>query len=119
MKQVYILLCIVFSSSTMFAQVAINTNGNPAAASSMLDVSSTSKGLLLPRMTSSQRKSIPGPEVGLLVFDTDRQTIYFFDGQNWKPMMAATEETAPLVSRYPVGVRSGAEFGFAADIDDN
>ena len=109
-------IILVFCWTGSQAQVAINTNGANPATSSMLDVSSTNKGMLMPRMASSQRKAILNPEPGLLVYDTDRQTIYLFDGQKWRPMMAATEETAPLVSRYPVGARQGSEFGAAADI---
>lgn len=103
----------------MEAQVAINANGASPSPSSILDVSSTSKGMLMPRMTTTQRKAVANPEMGLLVFDIDRQTIYLFDGQKWKPMMTATESTAPLVSREPNGANDNAGFGRAADIYDN
>ena len=41
------------------------------ATSAALDVTSTSGGLLLPRMTAAQRNAIPSPTAGLLVFQTD------------------------------------------------
>jgi hypothetical protein len=116
----YILsLMLFFICRCVFAQVAINTTGNSPALSAMLEVSSPNKGLLIPRMTSAQRKAITSPDTGLLVFDTDRQTIYFFDGQKWKPMMVATEETAPLASRQVQGARWNAQFGYAADLFEN
>lgn len=58
--------------------VALNTNGASADASAMLDVSSTSKGFLPPRMTTIQRTGISSPANGLLVFDTDTKTFWYF-----------------------------------------
>jgi hypothetical protein len=101
------------------SQVAINGNNATPAPSAMLDVSSTNKGLLLPRMTSVQRKTITKPEVGLLVFDTDRQTIYLFDGVQWKPMMVTLDQNVPLTSRTPVDITPYSEFGAAVDIYGN
>lgn len=54
------------------------------SSSSLLDLNSTTKGMLLPRMTSAQRNDIVYPATGLLVFDTDTKTIWAFDGDNWK-----------------------------------
>jgi len=47
--------------------VAINTTGADPDPSAMLDVSSTEKGLLIPRMTQAQRTAIALPAKGLLV----------------------------------------------------
>jgi hypothetical protein len=49
----------------------------------MLDVSSTTKGFLAPRMTSAQRIAIPTPANGLLVFDTDTQSYWFRQNSFW------------------------------------
>jgi hypothetical protein len=55
-----ILFCFVALPVILYSQqgVAINNNGSPASASAMLDVQSTNKGMLIPRMTSSLRTSI-------------------------------------------------------------
>jgi hypothetical protein len=71
------------------AQVAINTDGAAAAASSMLDVKSTSKGILVPRMTASQRDGIPSPATGLLVFVSNDNTFYFYSGSAWVPVLSS------------------------------
>ncbi|MCF8233736.1 MAG: tail fiber domain-containing protein [Bacteroidales bacterium] len=64
--------------------VAINESGNSANASAMLDVSSTNKGLLIPRMDSVQRASISNPATGLLVFQTDGTAgFYYYTGSGW------------------------------------
>src|SRR5687767_2225383 len=120
MNKIICILLLIITSITSVSQVAINTSGiTNAASSSMLDVSSTSKGILLPRMSSSQRKAIANPETGLLVYDTDRQTIYLFDGENWRPMMVTADHLASLIPRIPSGVKPYGQFGSAVDIDGN
>jgi hypothetical protein len=49
----------------------------------LLDVSSTSKGLLAPRMTTTQRNAIASPAKGLLVYDTDLNGLYHYNGSVW------------------------------------
>ncbi|MGM0409066.1 MAG: hypothetical protein ACQERU_13880, partial [Bacteroidota bacterium] len=51
-----------------------------ADSSAMLDVKSLTKGLLVPRLTSTQRNAIISPATGLLVFDTTLERFYFYDG---------------------------------------
>ena len=70
-----------------FAQVSINADNSPADNSAMLDVKSTSKGMLVPRMTIAQRNLISSPANGLLVFCTDNNQYYTNKGipaaPNW------------------------------------
>jgi hypothetical protein len=61
---------LVFHCS-LFAQVGINTDNSMPHASALLDVKSTSKGFLPPRMTFSQRNAIASPSEGLLVICTN------------------------------------------------
>ena len=68
-----ILLWFMFFAIPIFPQVGIGTT-NPNS-SAMLDVSSTTSGFLLPRMTSVQRDAISTPAIGLLIFNTDNNTI--------------------------------------------
>lgn len=59
-------------------------------ASAILDLSTTNKGFLAPRMTSSQRNAIPSPANGLLVYQTDGTPgFYYFDGI-WKSVTNAS-----------------------------
>lgn len=51
--------------------ISINDNGLAPNSSAMLDITSTNKGLLIPRMTAAQRIAIASPANGLLVFQTD------------------------------------------------
>lgn len=54
-----------------------------ADASAALDVVSTSKGSLLPRMTSTQRDAISSPATGLIVFNTTSGQYEFYTGSGW------------------------------------
>lgn len=71
------LLLVLFFTLTTQAQVGIG-NTNPDT-SSMLDITSTSKGLLVPRMTSVQRLAITTPANSLLVYDTNLKSFYYYD----------------------------------------
>ena len=74
--------CLIITLN-LSAQVAINTDGNPPATSAMLDVSSTTKGFLAPKMTTLQRTAIASPAEGLLVYDTDLGAFYYFNSGSW------------------------------------
>jgi hypothetical protein len=56
--------------------------------SAILDLTSTEKGILIPRMSSSQRTGISSPATGLLVFDTDAGAFYFYNGTIWVNLSA-------------------------------
>jgi hypothetical protein len=85
MKKGVLFFAIVFSIFIASAQVAINTTGATANASSLLDVSSINKGVLVPRMSKIQRKAIASPAIGLLVFQdaTDSIGFHYFNGTTW------------------------------------
>jgi hypothetical protein len=65
----------------------MNTDGSQPDNSAMLDVKSTTKGMLAPRMTIAQRDAISNPAKGLMVFCTDDNRYYFNRGvpvmPNW------------------------------------
>ncbi|MDB4539808.1 hypothetical protein N9231_05250 [Saprospiraceae bacterium] len=82
MKNQLIFLLLLFTSS-VFSQVAINTDGSSPDQSAALDVKSDSLGLLVPRMNSFLRGQIITPATGLLVFDTNTDSFWYFDGTIW------------------------------------
>ncbi|WP_158085106.1 tail fiber domain-containing protein [Niastella vici] len=87
MKTIKPLLLLVLGHFIMNAataqSVAINTDGSAADATAILDVKSTSKGMLIPRMTTAQRTGIATPATGLLVFDTDTNAFWYYNGTGW------------------------------------
>ncbi len=96
MKKTTGLLCILlfpFFSATA-QSFAINTDGSAANASALLDVKSTAKGILLPRMTGVQKTAIVLPATGLLIYQTDGTPgLYENNGTpavpNWQLVLAA------------------------------
>lgn len=67
-----------------FGQVSIKSDNSDPDASAMLDVSSSTKGLLAPRMTMAQRDAITTPATGLLVYQTDNTPgYYYYNGTAW------------------------------------
>ncbi len=80
-----LVLALSFNAGVAKAQgMAVNTSGSTAHASAMLDVSSTTQGVLVPRMTAAQRTAISSPATGLLVYQTDATAgFYFYNGSAW------------------------------------
>lgn len=77
-----VLVAVFFSfSQNLYSQVGINTTTPDP--SSVLDITSTTQGMLTPRMTSAQRIAITTPATGLLVYDTDENAFYYFNGTAW------------------------------------
>jgi hypothetical protein len=74
---------ILVPSIVVAQSAAINTDGSNADGSAILDVKSTNKGMLVPRMTTAQRTAIASPSKGLLVFDNDTGDFWFYNGTAW------------------------------------
>jgi len=65
------------------AQVAINTSNAAPHASAMLDIRSSNKGLLIPRLSTGSRTGIISPAKGLLVYDTTLSAFFYHTGLVW------------------------------------
>jgi hypothetical protein len=66
----------------IFAQMGINATGTPPANNAMLDISSTTKGLLIPRMTTTERLALT-PTQGLTVYDITSNGYWYYDNSSW------------------------------------
>jgi Protein of unknown function (DUF1566) len=91
---------LVIPSICSFSQVGINTDNTAPDNSAMLDVKSTTKGFLPPRMTLLQRNAIPSPAAGLIVYCTDCNddgsgVISIYLGDKWKNIMIDCIPSAP------------------------
>lgn len=96
-KMAFSLFLIAGAMSSVNAQnVGINANGATPNASAILDVSSTDKGLLAPRMTQTQRNAITTPATGLLIYQTDNTPgFYYYNGSGWVQGVGATGAQGP------------------------
>ena len=96
MKKI-LLSALLFCSLITNAQVGIGVSVANIEPSAQLEVKSTNKGLLTPRMNEAQKNAINNPAAGLLVYQTDGTSgFYYYDGSAWK--QGATD-TASLSSR--------------------
>lgn len=85
MKHLFSLILVFqFITNVNSQSVSINTDGSAAHASAILDVKSTNKGFLVPRMTLAQRTAIASPAEGLLVYQTDGTTGFYYYQAGWK-----------------------------------
>lgn len=99
MRKLFTLLSLIsFINSYSQNNIGIGTN-NPAP-SAMLDVESTTKGFLFPRMTTKQREAINDPALGLFVFDTDLKGPLYFDGGKWVTLNSNTPKDSGYVIIY-------------------
>jgi hypothetical protein len=89
MKNIFTLLAAVLLTATTYAQIGIN-NENPDA-SAALDITSTTGGLLVPRMTAAQRDLISPAATGLMIYQTDGTAgFYYYNGSSWAEVAATT-----------------------------
>jgi hypothetical protein len=89
MKKLFLFLAILAFGWQAAAQVAINDDNSAPDSSAMLDVKSTNKGLLPPRMTKAQRDAIANPAIGLMIYCLDcpaPDNLQIFTGATWNPM---------------------------------
>lgn len=111
-----ILLCV--TASYAGAQVAINTDNSAPNASAMLDIKSTSKGLLPPRLTTAQRTAIASPADGLVVYDTDTKSLWYYKGGTGWAVVTPVPSGGSLTLPYSSIVNDGnTQFSIQNDGD--
>lgn len=94
-KKIFLAIAVLLSVTELKSQgIAINSNGATADATSMLDVSSNSKGILIPRLRTTERTSIANVANGLLVFDIDTRSFWYYSS-GWKELLNSGAAVAP------------------------
>ena len=93
MKRILLFFVTVFINYITYSQVGIGTTTPKASA--ILEINSTSKGFLPPRMTTVQRNAIVNPSHGLHVFNTDEKCLNYYDSltQVWSCYCPSCGET--------------------------
>lgn len=77
--------------------VVIAESESTADPSAILDVQSTEKGVLLPRLTEQQRLLIESPVDGLIVFQSNAEEgFYFFNGNEWNRLTSSKDESSKI-----------------------
>ena len=90
MKKLFFLGLSLIALNATAQSVAINTDGSTADPSAILDLKSTNQGVLVPRLTQTQRTAIATPATGLMVYQTDATAgFYFYNGTAWTSLNGA------------------------------
>jgi len=79
---------ILITNFSLKAQLSVSTDASNAHASAMLDIKSTDKGMLIPRMDQTQMEAIANPATGLSVYNTEVNAVCYFNGTEWDCMDA-------------------------------
>lgn len=103
-KAILILSFSAFIATVRGQSFAINTSGSAADSSALLDVNSTSKGFLPPRMTTLQRDAITSPATGLVIFNTNINSIQLYNGSGWVSLMTPST-TAVFLPTIVIGTQ--------------
>jgi hypothetical protein len=102
-KAIIFLTCILISGSSALAQLGISTDSAfTPHNSAMLDVSSKNKGMLIPRMTSTERDSISNPADGLMLFCSNcgiNGSLTIFSNGAWRTFSTCIT-TAPTAGAH-------------------
>lgn len=116
MKKIFLLLVILGSNllTNRLSAQALGLNNATPDPSSILDMVSTSKGLLIPRMTTVQRTGIGAPANGLIVYDIDLKTLYYYDGPaaTWRSVYSSAASSSALAWGISgnAGIIDGTDF---------
>jgi len=101
--KVLFLSIIILVSYDIHAQVTISNDGSSADGSAMLEIKSTEKGLLPPRLTLAQRNAISNPANGLMIYNTDTNKPNYYNGTEWVHFDGSTAEPSVGVT-YEGGI---------------
>ena len=120
MKKIYLLCLLIMQTGAgclMAQNVGINATGALPDTKAMLDISSTSSGLLIPRMTTVQRDAITSPPVGLQVYNLTTNTMDIFRGVNWEStgFMSPTSSVVNVNSLADLPAPSGGVITLTKD----
>lgn len=83
MKHYLYFLFVWLVSSNLIAQDGVGINTDNPDPSALLDVTSTSQGVLIPRMTNGERDLIASPARGLLIYSTTTNTFWYYNSSSW------------------------------------
>ncbi|MEY4351153.1 MAG: hypothetical protein RL078_1220, partial [Bacteroidota bacterium] len=71
------------ASNFIFYSGSVGVGTTTPNASALMDIASTTKGFLPPRMTTTQKNAIASPATGLQVYDTTLNQMSYYNGTTW------------------------------------
>lgn len=114
MKKLFTLFGFICFAVGLSAQSNVGIGTPTPDNSAILELFSTQKGFLVPRMTTVQRTAIATPAAGLLLYDTDVNCFFFYDGTVWNQLCQSTGvpgTTGPTGAVGPTGANGPTGVG--------
>jgi trimeric autotransporter adhesin len=121
MKCLFLLLFATVSTGVLVAQTDLKVGTTPGSISpsAVFEAASTTKGLLIPRVTTAQMNAIASPTLGLMVFNTDLNCLHFYFG-GWKSQCDPTNlgawsllgNTNTTAATHFIGTRNAEDLVF-------
>tara|TARA_R110002096_G_scaffold386435_1_gene580556 strand:- start:14639 stop:19189 length:4551 start_codon:yes stop_codon:yes gene_type:complete len=116
LERIVILFILFAFGNILNAQnISINANGAAPDNSAMLDVSSNNRGILIPRMTLIQRNAITNPATGLLIYQTDNDSGFYFNrGTSTLPSWSKV-----AISNEPISIIQDLDGNTKIEVEQN
>jgi len=125
-KQLFLIFisAVLFNSSLHAQSLAVNTDGSSASSSALLDVKSTTRGLLIPRMSKAEKNVITSPATGLLIFQNAPDSIgfHYYNGSDWvwlanstTPQNWLTTGNSDVTASSYLGTNNNTDLRFAVN----
>jgi hypothetical protein len=107
--------CLLFSHLAFSQGIFIGETGGNADPSAMIDISSTSRGALIPRMTTAQRDAIPSPADGLQIFNTTTRCLEIFISPIWQSVYCGCQVPGSPEAKDPLFTQTDITWRWEAD----
>ncbi len=104
------MLFFICFTPIVLAQTGLGT-ANPSG-SALLDVHSTTKGFLTPRMTSLQRSAIVNPATGLFIYNLDLHCFEYYNGADWSNICNISSDSIVPTNVNATATDGGAVISF-------
>ena len=86
MKKIILSMQIIFVLTTNLVAQSVGINNTTPHNSAILDVKSNTKGMLIPRTSTTSRNAIANPAKGLILYDTTTSGFWFYNGSAWNAL---------------------------------
>lgn len=114
MKARLIITLLLFSAHFAVAQTSVGIGTTTPHSSAALDISSTDKGFLVPRMSEAQRLDMKNPTNGLLLYDSTLNRLYQFQDGQWKYMLTNASWIQSSTRNYTYSPNNNVGLGTAS-----
>ena len=108
MKPFLFCFIVIFLSNFFFTQVKVGDNPTNINGSAALEIESSTKGFLPPRITSIQRDAISNPSVGLLIYNTTTNCMEYYRPTGWYSMCPRLATLTTVIASSITGVSASS-----------